>query len=108
MLKKTYVFDIDGTICSVTQGNYEAALPKIERIKVVNDLHRSGNTIIFYTARGMGSFKNIREEAEAKWKNLTEAQLHAWGVSYDFLFMGKPSGDLYVDDKAMSDQSFFS
>mgnify|MGYP001411404932 CR=1 FL=1 len=31
--KKTYVFDIDGTICSLTNGNYGFAVPYMDRIK---------------------------------------------------------------------------
>ena len=35
---KTYVFDIDGTVCTNTYGDYENAQPLEERIKIVNKL----------------------------------------------------------------------
>ena len=33
----TYVFDIDGTICSLTNGDYKEAEPFYDRIKKIND-----------------------------------------------------------------------
>ncbi len=30
------------------------------------------------------------------------------GVNYHELFMGKPAGDLYIDDKGIKDEDFFS
>jgi len=38
---------------------------------------------------------------------MTKNQLDSWGVKYDKLFMGKPSGDIYVDDKGIKDDRFF-
>ena len=32
----TYVFDIDGTICSLTDGDYKEAKPFEDRIKIIN------------------------------------------------------------------------
>ena len=47
----TYVFDIDGTICTkVDDGNYLNAKPLQNRIDVVNRLYEEGNRIIFQTA----------------------------------------------------------
>ena len=40
-------------------------------------------------------------------KELTSNQLDEWGVNYHRLFMGKPAGDLYIDDKAIKDEEFF-
>ena len=41
----TYVFDIDGTICSHTYGSYDEAKPDVERIKKVNELYDEGSKI---------------------------------------------------------------
>jgi hypothetical protein len=102
-----YVFDIDGTICTDTKGDYPSAKPFLDRIKLVNNLYSDGHQIIFYTARGMGRSNNNFEIANSKWKVFTESQLNEWGVQYNMLFMGKPAGDLYIDDKATSDKLFF-
>jgi hypothetical protein len=102
------VFDIDGTICSDTKGNYKVATPIKDRINRINQLYTQGHQIIIYTARGMGSSGNDIEIAKNKWEFTTKAQLKEWGVKHHLLFMGKPSGDLYVDDKAVGDKIFFN
>ena len=102
-----FVFDIDGTLCTNSQGDYSEAKPFFERIKVVNELFDQGNQIILLTARGMGSSENNQEIAKTKWESFTKDQLASWGVKYHMLFLGKPSGDVYVDDKGVNDADFF-
>ena len=103
-----YVFDIDGTICSkVDDGDYSKAEPLLERIDVVNQLYDEGNTIIFQTARGMGRSGNSSAFAYARFEQVTKDQLRSWGVKFHSFFMGKPAGDIYVDDKAIRDLDFF-
>jgi hypothetical protein len=104
----TYVFDIDGTICTLTDGNYELAEPYKDRIEIINSLYDDGNIIIFHTARGMGRSDNSAPFAERAFKKKTEKQLCTWGVKYHHLFMGKPSGDIYIDDKGRKDEDFFN
>jgi len=103
----TYVFDIDGTICSNTDGDYGSAVPIKERIDKINKLYDDGNTILFHTARGMGRTGNDSLMSHRLFYFLTEAQLSDWGVKYHKLFMGKPSGNLYIDDKGVKDENFF-
>jgi hypothetical protein len=103
-----YVFDIDGTLCENTYGDYKVAQPFELRIQVVNELFDAGNTIILNTARGMGSSDNNSQIATEKWKDFTIAQLSGWGIKYHKIFFGKPAGDIYVDDKGESDIAFFS
>ena len=95
-----YCFDIDGTICTLTDGNYEDAKPIKERIKLVNRLRASGNKIIYFTARG--------STTGIDWRSLTENQLDQWGAQYDELHLGKPHYDVYVGDKALNDKQYFS
>tara|TARA_R110000824_G_scaffold84170_3_gene210109 strand:- start:2184 stop:2504 length:321 start_codon:yes stop_codon:yes gene_type:complete len=102
-----YVFDIDGTICTNSGGNYESALPYDNRIAYINNLYKMGHTIIFHTARGMGRHQNDVDMAYSDFYNFTEQQLDDWGVNYHKLFLGKPAGDLYVDDKGIKDVEFF-
>jgi hypothetical protein len=103
-----YVFDIDGTICTDTNGDYASAQPILDRVNIVNKLYREGHQIILFTARGMGSSGNDEKKARKKWKILTEYQLKEWGVKYHHLFLGKPAGDIYIDDKGMGDKIFFN
>ncbi len=105
----TYVFDIDGTICMKSEeGNdYEQAVPIKERIDKVNKLYNDGNTIIYLTARGMGRHKNNKGAAIIDFYDTTARQLKEWGAQYHKLFLGKPAGDIYIDDKGMNDEDFF-
>ena len=40
--------------------------------------------------------------ASMRGRNLTLKQLKKWGVKYNQLIMGKPSFDLYIDDKNLN------
>lgn len=102
-----YVFDIDGTICTDSMGDYKSAEPIMDRIHQVNTLFDLGNKITLFTARGMGSSDNDINFAIDKWYEFTSEQLAGWGVKYHNLFLGKPAGDIYVDDKAIRDIDFF-
>ena len=103
----TYVFDIDGTLCTKTDGDYTKAEPYKNRIKTINRLYDEGKTIILLTARGMGRSNNSYTYAHEAFYELTRDQLHSWGVKHHKLFLGKPAGDVYVDDKGIKDEDFF-
>lgn len=92
-------FDIDGTICTNTNGEYAKAKPFPERIRIIHELIAEGHEIIFCTARGT--------ETGIDWRDLTKSQLENWGLPTNNLFFGKPSADQYVDDKGVSDTIFF-
>lgn len=94
-----YCFDIDGTICTNTNGEYEKAEPFVDRINLVNKLYIEDHKIILFTARG--STTNL------DWNELTKQQLKDWGVKYNELIFGKPDADIFVDDKGISDKIFF-
>ncbi len=89
-----YAFDIDGTICSNTYGNYELAEPFVNRIEVINNLYEKGHTIKMFTARGSTTNKD--------WYNFTKEQLKKWGLKFHTLIMGKPEADIFIDDKAIN------
>jgi hypothetical protein len=103
-----YIFDIDGTICTQSNPDYENAKPFIERITKINQLYLDGHTIIFQTARGMGRSNNNQKEAIDLMYEFTKKQLDSWGVKYHELFLGKPAGDIYIDDKGVNDEDFFT
>lgn len=96
-----YCFDLDGTLCTNTNGEYEKALPYVHRIQEVNKLHALGNTIIINTARGTTTGIN--------WYQKTKVQLEEWGCKFDVLIVGqKPYADVYIDDKGINDKDFFN
>jgi len=102
-----YVIDIDGTICTNTNGDYKNAKPYLNRIEMINHLFEDGHDIIMFTARGMGSGNDNVELAKQKYYDFTENQLIEWGVKYSKLILGKPSGDIYIDDKGKHSNDFF-
>ena len=103
-----YIFDIDGTVCSLTNGDYENAQPFQSRVEKINKLYEAGHHITFFTARGMGRTNDNREAAISMFYNLTLTQLTKWGLKFHRLVLGKPSGDVYIDDKGVADNEFFT
>ena len=89
-----YCFDIDGTLCTETGGDYREAEPFYERIVVVNALHAAGHVIKLFTARG--------STTGIDWREVTEQQMKAWKVDYHELILGKPEADIYVDDRSVN------
>ena len=103
-----YIFDIDGTVCTKSSPNYSQAKPLMGRIEKINKLYDDGHTIIYHTARGMGRHKNNMFLAIQDFYEITKNQLDLWGAKHHHLFLGKPSGDIYIDDKGISDEEFFA
>ena len=102
-----YVIDIDGTLCTNENGQYNFAKPYTERICKINELYDAGHTIILFTARGMGRTDNNRNEAYELFYNFTLEQISKWNVKFHKLILGKPAGDVYIDDKGINANEFF-
>lgn len=78
-IKKIICFDIDGVICLTKKNNY---------IKI-------------FTARFMGRSKENINLAKQRGYYFTKKQLDKWNVKYHKLIFGKPSYDLFIDDKTI-------
>lgn len=105
-----YVIDIDGTICTKTEGhgdNYASAEPYLDRIEYINRLYDGGHTVIYFTARGMGRSKDNPALAYEECFEVTKRQLTSWGAKFHRLALGKPYADFYIDDKGINDLDFF-
>ena len=90
-----YCFDLDNTICATPASKiYSESIPYRQIVSYINKLKVQGHIIKIFTARGSGS--------GIDWRNLTEKQLGKWGVHYDELILGKPSFDIFIDDKAVN------
>ncbi len=98
-----YIVDIDQTICVTPQVDgkhrYDLSDPFPQRIDKINKLYDQGHTIIYWTARGSGS--------GIDWTELTTKQLNDWGCKFHEVRLGKPSYDVWIDDKALNDSEFF-
>jgi ribonucleotide monophosphatase NagD (HAD superfamily) len=90
----TFCFDIDGTLCTNTDGHYLDSQPFPDVIERINGLYETGHRILLYTARG--------STTGIDWRDVTERQMVEWGVKYHDLHLGKPTADVYIDDKAIN------
>ena len=88
-----YCFDIDGTVCS-TDCEYIDAVPYKQVIDKINQLYDEGHYIQIFTSRGT--------ESGTDWRDFTEGQLVKWNIKYHKLIMGKPSYDLFIDDRVVN------
>jgi histidinol phosphatase-like enzyme len=97
-MKKILCFDIDGVICETLNGDYINARPKKEVIELINKLNKNYKIIIF-TARYMGRNNDKISNAKKDGYQFTKKQLLKWGLKFHKLYFGKPSYDIFVDDK---------
>ena len=99
MKKKIICFDLDNVICNTKKNYYSKSTPKKNVIKIINELYKKNYKIKIFTARGMGTYKGNLKMVEKKYRKLTKLQLKKWNVNYHDLILGKPSFDIYIDDK---------
>ena len=94
------VFDLDGVICELKKPNesYGEVKPKLDVIKIVNELHSNGDHIIIYTGRHMRTCDGNVNEVIKKVGKITKNWLKKNNVKYDELIFGKPHADMYIDD----------
>lgn len=97
--RKIFMIDIDGTICTKTNSEYNSCIPIYKNIEKFNHLYDEGHEVHYWTARGANSGK--------KWDKLTIQQLKEWCVKYDTINMGKPHYDVWIDDKAINVNDFY-
>lgn len=84
------IIDMDGTICT-EERTYSRSLarPKEQAVESINALYDAGHTLIIYSARTWMEFE------------MTTAWLKEHGVKYHQLVLGKPIGDVWIDDRAL-------
>jgi|TARA_B100001964_G_C13936091_1_gene466785 hypothetical protein len=102
-MKKRYIFcfDIDNVICKTKKNNYKNSKPNKKAIKKINQLYNCGHIIKLFTGRYMGRNKENLKKAKKQAYKMTVMQLKKWDVKYHKLIFGKPSYDLFIDDRAL-------
>jgi capsule biosynthesis phosphatase len=96
-----FCFDIDGVVFKIN-SNYEKHEPIYETVNYMIHLKKMNHTIILYTARKMSTHngniglinKNIVEK--------TLYNLNRFNIPFDEIYFGKPSADIYIDDKGLN------
>ena len=101
MSEKTIIVDVDGVIARKDHGgNYERAGPLSYGISQINALKELGYKIVLFTAR----YGDREQGCMQRQYNRGYLELVTWlqkhGVKYDEVWMGKPAGVMYIDDKA--------
>lgn len=96
-----YIIDIDGTICKDTDNSkYENAIPIPDRIEHFNLLYDLGHEIHYWSARGSATGKNHYD--------FTLYQLKQWKAKFHSFRLGKPTYDVWIDDKAINVEDYFN
>lgn len=98
---KTICFDLDGVICVTKKNYYNKSIPIKKNVKFINYLYDKGFKILIYTARFMGRNNDNAKKAKKQGYKFTKKQLDSWGLKYSKLILGKPSYDIFVDDKSI-------
>ena len=81
---------MDGTICSEEKTFSRALAKPLEgAVNGINKLYNEGHTIIIYSSRTWMEFE------------MTSDWLKKHKIKYHQLVLGKPIGDLWIDDRAM-------
>ena len=101
MKKSVFCFDIDNILCVSRDNNYKQSKPIKKNIKLVNFLMQKGHYVKLFTSRYMGRNKEIKSLAKKQGYTFTKKQLKKWGVNYNELIFGKPSYDVFIDDKSL-------
>lgn len=110
-MKKTLVIDLDDTICfpnhefKDTERKYGEAKPNEEFISKMVEIHDTF-LIVINSARRMLTHNGDLDKIEDDVRDITERWLEKYEVPYDELRFGKPYGEYYIDDKALSIRDF--
>jgi CMP-N,N'-diacetyllegionaminic acid synthase len=95
------VCDLDGVVFSrVVDGDYSSALPITPMVNTLLRLLDDGLTIVFHSARGSST--------GIDWYPITRSHLDELGFSICPLFLGKPNGDFYLDDRSITLEQLLS
>jgi hypothetical protein len=94
------VFDVDG-VCA----NDQRLKPYVDREVypwvplMMRVLKKAGHTVIFSTARYMAKCEGDQEKAAKAGEDELRFWLDCKGIHWDEIYLGKPSGDIYPDDR---------
>ena len=97
--KKIYCFDLDNVICTTKGNNYKKSTPKKKVVNFINKLYEKNYYIKIFTARYMGRNNENISKAKRQGYLSTKKQLKLWKLKYHDLIFGKPSYDIFIDDK---------
>lgn len=81
---------MDGTICTEEKMfNRCNAIPQKKAVESINKLYEEGHIIIIYSSRSWPEYE------------MTHRWLKNKGIKFHQLILGKPIGDVWIDDRAI-------
>ena len=104
--RRRFCFDLDGTLVTfpVVPRDYTTCRPIESNIKLAQELHEAGHTIIIHTARRMATHGGNVAAVIADIGKVTIEQLDNFNIPYDELVFGKPHAHVHIDDNAINAQ----
>lgn len=98
------VIDLDGVICELKKPNetYLDVKPNQDVISKMMEWKKDGHYLIIYTGRHMRTCDGNVAEVIKKIEPVTSEWLKKWAVPFDEIHYGKPYGDVYIDDLAIT------
>lgn len=108
---KRLIFDLDETLCSARDRDYENAEPKLDVISKLREYKSQGFQIAISTSRNMRTFEGSVGKITAHTLPVILAWLDRHEVPYDEVHVAKPwcgDGGFYIDDRAIRPQEFLN
>ena len=106
---KRLIMDLDDTICSTSNGDYENSKPNQLVIEKLSKYKSEGFEIVIHTSRNMRTYKgNVGKINIHTLPNIIN-WLNKNNVPYDEIIIGKPwcgFEGFYVDDKSIRPSEF--
>lgn len=95
-MSERLLVDFDNTLTDDDVAYWEGERPDPDEAvcRAVREHYRNGGTVVVWTARPWSEANRIA------------AHLTEWGVPYHGIRCEKGSGDVYVDDKAVTPEAF--
>ena len=106
---KRLIFDLDDTICSTLNGDYENSTPNNELILKLKEYKKNGFEIVISTSRNVRTYEGCVGKINANTLPIIINWLKLHDVPYDEIYVGKPwcgKEGFYIDDKAIRPDEF--
>lgn len=98
------VIDLDGVVCTLKKDNesYSEVKPLPEAVEKLKKLKAQGHYIILSTSRHMLTTNSNQGLVNKKIAKITFDWLEENKIPYDEIYFGKPYGEVYIDDSALT------
>lgn len=106
---KRLIFDLDDTLCTTPDRDYENSIPNREMIAKLREYKMQGFEIVISTSRNMRTFDGAVDKIKAHTLPIILAWLQRHEVPVDEVHVGKPwcgHQGFYIDDRAVRPSEF--